>query len=226
DRRPGHGAGRIQRRPALVRIRPPRGGPRRGHRLHGRLDVDGPGGRDGGASRRLPRLPGERRPARRGWPRGPGDALPACPPRRGDHVRGDGRPAEPDLRPVREPAPRPEGAAGRVPRPGGRGMTDAFERYKDALRRGHSAAQGGRFDEAIAAYQEAGTIAPDRAMPQSSLGGVLARMGRTAQALAAYDAALARAPGDEAALRGRAELLAMAGRRAEAADTLDRLVVV
>ena len=30
-------------------------------------------------------------------------------------------------------------------------MTDAFERYKDALRRGHSAAQRGRFDEAIAA---------------------------------------------------------------------------
>jgi tetratricopeptide (TPR) repeat protein len=103
-------------------------------------------------------------------------------------------------------------------------MTDAFERYKDALRRGHSAAQRGRFDEAITAYQEAGTIAPDRAMPQSSLGGVLARMGRTTQALAAYDAALSRAPEDEPALRGRAELLAMAGRRAEAADTLDGLM--
>ncbi len=105
-------------------------------------------------------------------------------------------------------------------------MSDAFERYKDALRRGHAAAQRGRFDEAIAAYTEAGTIAPERAMPQTSLAGVLARMGRTAQALGAYDAALTRAPEDEGALRGRAELLAMAGRRAEAADTLDRLVVV
>ena len=43
-------------------------------------------------------------------------------------------------------------------------MSDAFERYKDALRRGHAAAQRGRFDEAIAAFQEAGAIAPDEAM--------------------------------------------------------------
>ena len=51
---------------------------------------------------------------------GPGrgrDALPAGPPRRGDHVGGDGRPAEHHLGPVREPAPRPEGA----PRRGARG---------------------------------------------------------------------------------------------------------
>ena len=84
-------------------------------RLHRRLDVDGPGGRDRGAPRRLPRLPGRRRPARRGRPRRRRDALPARPSRRGDHLRGDGRTAEPDLRPVREPPPRPEGAAGRVP---------------------------------------------------------------------------------------------------------------
>ena len=107
---------------------------------------------------------------------------------------------------------------------GGRGMTDAFERYKDALRRGHvGRACAAASTRPSPPTSEAGAIAPDRAMPQSSLGGVLARMGRTAQALAAYDAALRRAPDDEAALRGRAELLAMAGRRAEAADTLDRL---
>ena len=56
-------------------------------------------------------LSGRRRAARRGRPRRHRDALPAGPPRRGDHVGGDGRPAEPDLRPVGEPAPRPEGAA-------------------------------------------------------------------------------------------------------------------
>ena len=56
-------------------------------RLHRRLDLDGPGGRDRGAARRLRRLPGRRRAARRGRARTPGDALPAGPPRRGDHVR-------------------------------------------------------------------------------------------------------------------------------------------
>ena len=67
------------RRPALVRVGPARGGPRRGHRLHGRLDVDGPGGRDRGAARRLPRLPGRTtpcstRPAPGSW------RCTACPP--------------------------------------------------------------------------------------------------------------------------------------------------
>jgi tetratricopeptide (TPR) repeat protein len=101
-----------------------------------------------------------------------------------------------------------------------------YERYKDALRRGHAASLRGRFDEAITAYGEAAAIAPDRAMPQASLAGVLARTGRISEALAAYDLALAHAPEDEPSLRGRAEMLAIAGRRAEAADTLDRLAAV
>jgi tetratricopeptide (TPR) repeat protein len=101
-----------------------------------------------------------------------------------------------------------------------------YERYKEALRRGHAASLHGRFDEAIAAYAEAASIAPDRAMPQASLAGVLARTGRLSEALAAYEVALARAPEDEASLRGRAEMLAITGRRAEAAETLDRLAAV
>lgn len=106
-------------------------------------------------------------------------------------------------------------------------MSDAiYERYKDALRRGHAASLRGRFDEAIAAYAEAAAIAPDRAMPQASLAGVLARTGRISEALSAYDVALARQPEDEASLRGRAEMLAIAGRRADAAETLDRLAAV
>ena len=106
-------------------------------------------------------------------------------------------------------------------------MSEAlYERYKEALRLGHAASLRGRFDEAIAAYAEAASIAPDRAMPQASLAGVLARTGRLTEALAAYDLALARAPEDEASLRGRAEMLAITGRRVEAADTLDRLAAV
>ena len=100
----------------VVRRRPARGRRGRGGRLHRRLDVDGPGGRGRGAPRRLRAVPGQRRllgdRARRRR-----DALPACASGRGDHVRRDGRPEEHHLRPVGEPAPRPEGAAGRAPRP-------------------------------------------------------------------------------------------------------------
>lgn len=100
-----------------------------------------------------------------------------------------------------------------------------YEQYKDALRRGHVAAMRGHRGAAIDAYSEAATIAPDRALPLVSLGGVLAQLGRTAEALAAFDAALDRAPADEGALRGRADLLVATGERAAAADALDRLAV-
>lgn len=106
-------------------------------------------------------------------------------------------------------------------------MTDTpFERYKEALRRGHAASLRGEFDDALRAYGEAAEIAPDRAMPQASLAGILARTGRLSEALTAYEAALARQPDDEPALRGRAEMLIITGRPADAADTLDRLADV
>jgi tetratricopeptide (TPR) repeat protein len=101
-----------------------------------------------------------------------------------------------------------------------------YEGYKEALRRGHIAAHRGRLETAIAAYREASRMAPDRALPYVSLGGVLARLGRADEALAAYSAALGRAPGDEAALRGRADVQAELGRRADAAVTLDQLASV
>ena len=106
-------------------------------------------------------------------------------------------------------------------------MSDAlYERYKDALRRGHVAAQRGRHDAALEAYGEAARIAPDRALPFVSVARVLTTLGRAGDAIAAYDAALERAPGDEAALRGRADLLIGAGDRVRAADALDRLATV
>ena len=72
-------------------------------------------------------------------------------------------------------------------------MTEtAFERYKHALRRGHVAALRGRLDEALAAYDEAGTLAPDRTLPLTSRASVLARLSRHHDALAAFDQALAR----------------------------------
>ena len=103
-------------------------------------------------------------------------------------------------------------------------MTEtAFERYKHALRRGHVAALRGRLDEALAAYDEAGTLAPDRTLPLTSRASVLARLGRHHEALAAFDQALARTPGEETASNGRAEALAAIGRRNEAAVAFDAL---
>lgn len=106
-------------------------------------------------------------------------------------------------------------------------MTDAvYERYKEALRRGHVAALRGRLDAALVAYREAAGIAPERALPHASLGSVLVRLERREEALAAFGAALDRAPRDEAALAGRADALAGLGRRVEAADALDRLAEI
>lgn len=101
-----------------------------------------------------------------------------------------------------------------------------YERYKEALRRGHVAALRGRLDLAIDAYGEAATIARDRALPHTAIGGVLVRMGRPNDALASFDRALALAPRDEAALRGRAGVLAELGRRIDAADAFDLLAEV
>lgn len=103
-------------------------------------------------------------------------------------------------------------------------MSDAlYERYKDALRRGHVAALRDRLDEAAAAYREAADIAPERALPHVSLGSVLVRLRRPDEALATYAIALDRAPRDEGAQAGRAETLAALGRAVDAADALDRL---
>ncbi len=98
-----------------------------------------------------------------------------------------------------------------------------YEQYKDALRRGHVAALRGRLDIAVAAYEAAAAIAPDRALPHASLGAVLARLGRFDAAEAAYAAALQRAPGDETALRGRAEMRAGHGARLDAAGDFEAL---
>lgn len=108
-------------------------------------------------------------------------------------------------------------------------MTEAtalYERYKDALRRGHVAAQRGRLDEALVAYGEAGRVAPDRALPHVGIGQVLIRLGKPNEANAAFGRALERAPDDEAALRGRADSLTRLGDRIRAAETLDRLATV
>jgi tetratricopeptide (TPR) repeat protein len=104
--------------------------------------------------------------------------------------------------------------------------TSLYERYKEALRRGHVAALRGRLDLAIDAYGEAATIARDRALPHTAIGGILIRMGRPSDALASFDRALELAPRDEAGLRGRAGVLAEMGRRVDAAETFDLLAEV
>ena len=103
-------------------------------------------------------------------------------------------------------------------------MSEAlYERYKDALRRGHIAALRGRSEAALKAYGDAARLAPDRALPLIGVGTVLTKLGKHAEALTAFDSALERAPSDETALRGRADALAAVGDRVGAASTLDRL---
>ncbi len=98
-----------------------------------------------------------------------------------------------------------------------------YERYKDALRRGHVAALHDRIDEALDAYADASRIAPDRPTPHTSAGTALLRRGRPADALRYYEAALEVSPRDEAALLGRAHALAALHRRGDAAQGFDTL---
>ncbi len=98
-----------------------------------------------------------------------------------------------------------------------------YERYKDALKRGHVAALRGRTDEALAAYGEAAAIAPERPTPHTSAGTALLRRGRFTEAQRSYEVALALAPRDETALLGRAQALAAQDRRPEAANAFDAL---
>ena len=105
-------------------------------------------------------------------------------------------------------------------------INDLFERYKQALRRGHVAASRGQLDEAVIAYREAIELAPDRVLPYTGLSGVLVRLDRSAEALTVLERATERAPSDESAWRARADLLIAGNRRADAADSLDRLAAI
>jgi tetratricopeptide (TPR) repeat protein len=139
---------------------------------------------------------------------------------------GAGAPKPPAAKPP-GPSPQARQPATRKPAAAAPPAADSlYERYKDALRRGHVAALRGRLDLAIDAYGEAASIARDRALPHAAIGGILVRMDRLPDALASFDRALELAPGDETALRGRADALAALGRRVDAADTLDRLAEV
>jgi tetratricopeptide (TPR) repeat protein len=106
-------------------------------------------------------------------------------------------------------------------------MTETpFERYKEALRAGHVAVVRRRYEDAVAAYGEAITIAPDRALPRVALGGAFLRAGDAGAALEAFDVALAIIPDDDSALVGRAQALVVLRRTSEAAVAYDRLVEV
>ena len=103
---------------------------------------------------------------------------------------------------------------------------DLYERYKGALRTGHVAVLRGALDEAVRAYRVAADIAPSRALPHTSLGGVYIRLGHLQDALAEFAAAVARSPHDEGALLGQAEALSAAGMRGDAAVALDHVAEI
>ena len=108
-------------------------------------------------------------------------------------------------------------------------MSDGlYERYKDALRRGHvgRAARDGS-TKPSPPTREAAAIAPDRAMPHAGLGAASSPAGRLAEALAAYDrgararsrATRPRCAAGPRCSRSRADAV-------DAAETLDRLAAV
>jgi tetratricopeptide (TPR) repeat protein len=103
---------------------------------------------------------------------------------------------------------------------------DLYERYKEALRSGHVAVLRGALEEAIRMYTSAAEIAPSRALPHTSLGGVYMRLSRLDEALTEYAAAVARSPHDEGALLGQADALATAGRPKDAAIALDHVAEI
>jgi tetratricopeptide (TPR) repeat protein len=98
---------------------------------------------------------------------------------------------------------------------------DLYERYKATLRAGHVALLRGALLEAADEYRAAAAIAPSRALPHTSLGGVFLRLGHLQDALTEYAEAVTRAPSDEGALLGQA-----AGQRVDAAQALDRVAEV
>ncbi len=101
-----------------------------------------------------------------------------------------------------------------------------YERYKDALRRGHVASLRGRLEEALTAYAEAAAIAPERATPHTSAGTALMRRKRPADAVRHFTTAVRLAPRDEAALLGRAQALAALDKRPQAGDAYDAVAEV
>jgi tetratricopeptide (TPR) repeat protein len=103
---------------------------------------------------------------------------------------------------------------------------DLYERYKEALRTGHVAMLRGALDEAVRAYRVAADIAPSRALPHTSLGGVYMRLEHLEDALTEFAAAVARSPHDEGALLGQAEALSAAGLRSDAAVALDHVAEI
>ncbi|MBI2782034.1 MAG: hypothetical protein HYX55_09610 [Chloroflexi bacterium] len=106
-------------------------------------------------------------------------------------------------------------------------MSDSlFEQYKAALRRGHVAALAGDYEGALQAYELAGRLVPERALPVASQGTALHRLDRWPEAAAAFDLALRMAPDDEAGLRARARARDERGLRSGAAADFERLAFV
>lgn len=101
-----------------------------------------------------------------------------------------------------------------------------FEQYKVALRLGHMAVLAGELEKALAAYDAASQLVPDRALPLASRGTVLHRLDRWQEAEAAFEQALQLAPDDEASLRARGTARAERGLRSVAATDFERLALV
>lgn len=87
-------------------------------------------------------------------------------------------------------------------------------------------ALAGDLDDALAAYREAASLVPERALPHASQGTMLHRLDRWPEAAEAFDRALRGSPDDEGTLRARAIAREERGMRSGAAEDLERLAFV
>jgi tetratricopeptide (TPR) repeat protein len=92
-------------------------------------------------------------------------------------------------------------------------VSSLYERYRDTLRRGHTAARAGRHREALAAYGEAARLIDGRAAPWVGIGSMELELGRPGAALAAFETALGIDATDPAALDGHTRAEAQATSR-------------
>lgn len=88
-------------------------------------------------------------------------------------------------------------------------MAPLYERYRDLLRRAHLAAARGRREDALADYQAAAAMLPQRAVPRIGIGRMQLAMGDAAAARAAFLEALELEPGSTDARDGLAAIEAL-----------------
>jgi tetratricopeptide (TPR) repeat protein len=119
-----------------------------------------------------------------------------------------------------------ESPPSQLPPPDFRSDLDNFQpnNYKDWCRQGIALFELGRFEEALASYEQALQLQPDEYIIWFNQGNALWKLGRLKEALASYDQALQLQPDFHLAWNGRGNALTDLGRFEEALASYDQAV--